>query len=184
MSIDDTPTANSNNLVKSGGVKSYVDNAIPSVPVQDVTVGGSSVVSNGTAVVPAIPTVPTISTNLFSDKADNTKTAGAKVTYDEIHPAIESSQPAGGLRPNVLYNLGTLTGSVTISLATPDDANVANEYMLTFTAGSTAPTITWPNSITGWVGSCVDNGAPEITGGNYYEVSILGGIGVILELES
>jgi hypothetical protein len=55
VSIDNTPTANSNNLVKSGGVKSYVDNAIPSVPVQDVTVGGSSVVSLGTAAIPAIP---------------------------------------------------------------------------------------------------------------------------------
>ena len=55
LTIDSTPTANSNNLVKSGGVKSYVDGAIPSVPVQDVTVGGSSVVSSGTAVIPAIP---------------------------------------------------------------------------------------------------------------------------------
>ena len=55
LTIDSTPTANSNNLVKSGGVKDYVDNAIPSVPVQDVTVGGSSVVSSGTAAIPAIP---------------------------------------------------------------------------------------------------------------------------------
>lgn len=31
ISVDSTPTANSNNLVTSGGVKSYVDGAIPSV---------------------------------------------------------------------------------------------------------------------------------------------------------
>ena len=36
-------------------VKTYVDSNIPSVPVTDVTVGGTSVVSNGTAVIPAIP---------------------------------------------------------------------------------------------------------------------------------
>ena len=56
ISIDTTPTANSTNLVTSGGVKTYVDNAIPSVPVQDVTVDGTSVVNNqGVAEVPAIP---------------------------------------------------------------------------------------------------------------------------------
>lgn len=39
-------------------VKTYVDNHVPSVPVTDVTVGGSSVLSNGTAAVPAIHNVP------------------------------------------------------------------------------------------------------------------------------
>lgn len=38
-------------------VKTYVDNNIPTIPVTDVTVGGSSVVStNGVAIIPAIPT--------------------------------------------------------------------------------------------------------------------------------
>lgn len=37
-------------------VKTYVDNSIPAIPVTDVTVGGSSVVStNGVAIIPAIP---------------------------------------------------------------------------------------------------------------------------------
>jgi hypothetical protein len=83
--------------------------------------------------------------------------------------------------PGVFYDLGTLTGNVTILLATPVDSSIANEYRFTFTAGSTAPTITWPNGVN-WIGSCVSNGAPEITGGNYYEVSILDNLGVIAEL--
>ena len=38
VAIDATPTANSNNLVKSGGVKSYVDNAIPDAVEANPTV--------------------------------------------------------------------------------------------------------------------------------------------------
>ena len=305
VTIDDTPTAGSNNLVKSSGVKSYVDNAIPSVPtistdiasdatsdtkttspkavktfvegkgygtytkpangipasdleagvipsvpVTDVTVGGTSVVSNGTAAVPAIPdaveanptvpsgTTPTalqnvkvgnsyysvstaaalndltdvnagspsdgdvltydnatgkwvadapsggeISTDVVADKADNTKSAGTKAVYDFVKPASQSSQPAGGLEPGILYNLSTLTGSVTIDLATPSDANVANEYAFTFATSTTAPTITWPASVTAWGGNCITNYAPDIKANMFYEVSILNGIGVIMEVE-
>ena len=149
VSIDSTPTANSTNLVSSGGVKAYVDSAIPSVP--------------------------TISTNIAADKADNTKTAGAKATYDEIHPATQSSQPAGGLLPNVLYNLGTLTGSVTIAFAAATDANIENEYKFTFETSTTAPNITFPNSIVSWLGNCVDDatGQPELDASKHYEISVV-----------
>ena len=250
IGIDNTPTANSDNLVKSGGIKSYVDNAIPSVPVTDVTVGGTSVVSNGTAAVPAIPdaveanptvpsgTTPTalqgvkvgnsyysvsttaalddltdvnagspsngdvltydnatgkwvadapsggeISTDIVADKADNTKSAGTKAVYDFVKPASQNSQPVGGLEPGILYNLGVLSGTVTISLATPADSSVTNEYAFTFYADSTAPTITWPSGILGWAGNCIVNYAPEIEASKFYEVSILNGMAVIMEIE-
>ena len=277
IGLDSTPTANSDNLVKSGGVKSYVDSAIPSVPVTDVTVGGTSVVSNGTAVIPSIPTVPVtdvtvggtsvvsngtaavpaipdaveanptvpsgttptalqnvkvgnsyysvataaalndltdvnagspsdgdvltydqatgkwfpdapsggeLSTDVVADKASNLKASTPKSVYDFVKPQSQSSVPVGGLEAGILYNLSTLTGSVTIDLATPADANVANEYAFTFTAGSTAPTITWPSSIIGWAGNCLDSsGVPSITGGNFYEVSILNNIGAIMEVD-
>ena len=130
------------------------------------------------AAVPAIPTVPTISTNVATDKADNTKTTGAKAVYDEVHPATASSQPAGGFLPNILYKLGTLSGTVSIALATPADANIENEYKMTFTADSTAPTITWPNSITKWIGNSIDNGTPKVEASTYYEVSIQDGYGI------
>lgn len=157
VSIDDTPTANSNNLVKSGGVKSYVDEAIP--------------------------TVPTISTDVEADKASDLKTASPKAVYDFVCPPKASSQPQGGMAPGIFYDLGTLTGSVTISLAAPSDANIANEYRFTFVAGSTAPTVTWPAGVE-WAGGCVESGAPVITGGNSYEVSIMDGKGIIVEWEA
>lgn len=157
VSIDNTPTANSNNLVKSGGVKSYVDGAIPSVP--------------------------TISTDVEADKASDLKTASPKAVYDFVCPPKASSQPQGGMVPGIFYDLGTLTGAVTISLAAPSDASIANEYRFTFVAGSTAPTITWPASITLWGGNCIDSGAPVIADGLTYEVSILDGRAIVIEFE-
>ena len=46
--------------------------------IEDVTLGGTSVVSNGVAVLPAYPTVPTISTSIASDATSDTKTASPK----------------------------------------------------------------------------------------------------------
>ena len=160
-------------------VKTFVENkgygtySKPSggIPAADIAAG-------------VIPTVPTISTDIQTDKSSTTKTASPSAVYNEVHPAFGSSQPAGGMLPNVLYKLGTLTGTVSITFAAVTDANIENEYKFTFTAGSTAPTITWPAAITGWAGNCVEDGAPVITGGNYYEVSVMDGIALIAEVEA
>lgn len=97
---------------------------------------------------------------------------------------VESSLPAsGGLLANTFYDVGTLTGTVSITLDTASlVSGEVNIYALAFTAGSTAPTITWTSSITSWAGNCLDsNGVPIITGGRSYEVSIRGGLAVITE---
>lgn len=46
--------------------------------IEDVTLGGTSVVSNNVAVLPAYPTVPTISTNVTADATSDTKTSSPK----------------------------------------------------------------------------------------------------------
>ena len=96
---------------------------------------------------------------------------------------VDTAIPSGGLDANVHYALGTLTGSVSITLDTTTEVSgQMNIYSLAFTAGSTAPTITWPSDITSWAGNCLDsNGAPVITAGNSYEVSIVDGMAVITE---
>lgn len=124
-----------------------------------------------------IPSVPDISTNVKTDKNSDVKTASPKAVYSEVHPATASSQPVGGFLPNVFYNLGSLTGSVTFALATPADATIVNHYYWTFETGSTAPTITWPNGIT-WLGGS----APEISASKHYEISMLNGIGTFMEV--
>lgn len=103
---------------------------------------------------------------------------------DSCAVPVATAIPSGGLAANKHYALGTLTGSVTINLdSTTEVSGQMNIYSLAFTAGSTAPTITWPASITKWAGNCLDATtlAPVITGGNTYEVSIVDGLAVITE---
>ena len=118
--------------------------------------------------------------NSVTKSSNNAVKSGG--VYDEVHPAYGSSQPSGGMLPNVLYKLGTLTGAVTISLATPSDGAIENEYKFSFSADSTAPTITWDNAITEWKGNCLDsNGQPVMTASKSYEISVEDGLGIIIE---
>lgn len=105
----------------------------------------------------------------------------AKGVYDFVKPDMESSQPSGGMNPGTMYNLGTLSGAVTISFASPSDSSVENEYKFTFDSGSTAAVPTWPVSITSWAGNCVTSNQPVISASKHYEVSVVGGYGVIVE---
>lgn len=92
--------------------------------------------------------------------------------------AVASSIPAGGLLPNTLYNVGTLTGTVTINLATPTDNTIANIYHICFETGATAPTITWGSAITSWMGGS----APTINANKHYEVDVLNGVAIAMEV--
>ena len=113
----------------------------------------------------------------LSSSSTTAQYPSAKTTYDEIHPAKASSMPSGGFLPNVEYNLGTVTGATTFSIKTTGiDSNVTNFYFWTFTAGSTAPTVTWPNNIT-WQGGS----APTVSANKYYEIMIQNNYGTYLE---
>ena len=126
-----------------------------------------------------------LSTSIVSDKNDNTKAATPKAVYEEVHPAVQSSQPAGGFAPNVLYALGTITGTVSFALASPADNTINNHYFWTFDTGSTAPNVTFPASITKWFGEGLkeENGVkmPDIKENKHYEVSVLDGVGALSE---
>ncbi len=127
---------------------------------------------------PTIPAVPVISTDIATDKASTTKTAAPKAVYDEVHPATVSAQPSGGMLPNRLYKLGTLTGAVTFAMASAPDSDIINHWFWTFDTGTTAPTITWPGAITSWYGG----EAPAIEAGKHYEVSVLEGVAICMEV--
>lgn len=124
-----------------------------------------------------IPDVPTISTNIAADKTSDVKTASPKAVFNAIHPTVVTSQPAGGFAPNILYNLGELTGAVTFALAA-EVSGIVNHYYWTFDTGATEPTITWPAGITSWVGGS----APTIAASKHYEISVLGGVGAFMEV--
>lgn len=120
----------------------------------------------------AIDRVQTLSGN----ESETTKYPSTAATYDAIHPAVVTTQPAGGFVPNVVYDLGELTGTVTFALATPSDATIANAYYWTFSTGSTAPTITWPANLS-WAGGS----APTIAENKKYEIMIRNGCASALE---
>ena len=112
-----------------------------------------------------------------------TLTNGDTMTLDlnHEHPQyysklVETSQPQGGFLPDVIYKLGTLTGSVTFALAAAVTGN-ANHYFIVFDTGSTAPTIVWPSGLT-WV----DGSAPAPSANKHCEVSIMDGIAAYLEV--
>lgn len=87
--------------------------------------------------------------------------------------------PSGGMLPNVLYNLGTLSSNTTFTMASATDASQLNHWYWTFNTGSTVPTFTFPNTITSWVG----DEPPTISANKHYEISVLGGVGAYLETE-
>ena len=131
------------------------------------------------------PTIPDVSgkentsnkvTSLSAQSTD-TQYPSAKATYDAINPPVQSSQPQGGMLPNVFYNLGLLSANTTFSLATPVDANILNHYYWVFETGSTNITITWPAAITSWIDT-----PPVISANKHYEVSVLNGVGGYIEV--
>ena len=90
------------------------------------------------------------------------------VTWYDIDPTIATTQPNGGFLPNVVYDLGTLTGTVTFALASPTDNTRPNPYHWTFDTGSTAPTVSMPENLT-WAGE----GTPPTIEANYhYEIFV------------
>lgn len=96
-----------------------------------------------------------------ANKAVDVKTHDAVISHG-------TSDTTFALTPNILHIWGTVT-SLTLTLATPSDATVINEYMFEFTSGSTATTLSLPATVV-WD---KDKGDISIESGYVYQVSIL-----------
>ena len=110
-------------------------------------------------------------------------TTGDTITVDLNHThdgyvskLVGTAQPSGGFLPDVAYNLGEISGAVTFALANAVSGQL-NHYFWMFSTGWTAPTVTFPNGITWAEGS-----APTIVANKHYEISILGGVAMYLEV--
>lgn len=77
------------------------------------------------------------------------------------------------IAPNILHIWGTV-GSLTLTLATPTDNTIVNEYMIEFVSGSTATTLSLPSSVE-WAESC---GALSVEASKTYQISIVNNIGL------
>ena len=94
---------------------------------------------------------------------------------DYIPKSAGSEIPEDGFAPDIPYKLGVLTGAITFKLA-PEVQGNTNHYFWTFTAGQTAPTITWPTGME-WF----DGTGPTIVNYGYYEISVLDGVAAYLQ---
>lgn len=112
-----------------------------------------------------------------------TLTNGDTITIDlnHVHPqyyskVMETVMPQGGFLPDVVYKLGTITGSVTFALAAAVSGNT-NHYFWTFDTGGTAPSVTFPSRVR-W-----KDGQPQPAALKHYEISIMDDYGMYMETD-
>lgn len=85
---------------------------------------------------------------------------------------VESTSNTQEIQSNKFYKFGEVS-SLNITLAAITDTSVLNEYMFEFISGSTATTLTLPNTIK-WLET------PSIEANKIYQCSIVNNIGVLL----
>lgn len=123
-----------------------------------------------------VPT-PNDGTVIFTHRSGDTTTLDLNHVHLQYYgKAAGSSMPVGGFTPDEVYALGTISGTVTFSLAAAVSGNV-NHYFWTFETGGSAPTVNWPAGLT-WA----DGSAPTPGANKHCEVSILGGVATYLEV--
>lgn len=90
-----------------------------------------------------------------------------------VAPIINQSATTATIQPNVLNVWGEVA-TLDITLATPSDTSVVNEYMVQFTSGATATQLVLPDSIE-WMSE------PTINANATYQLSIINNLAVIGE---
>lgn len=88
-----------------------------------------------------------------------------------LKPPTSTIMAYNRISPGIYYNLGELSSATTFTLNAA--SSPADEYMIQFSTGSTAPTITWPSGITWFGGS-----APTINANKTYQISIQNNLAV------
>lgn len=84
-----------------------------------------------------------------------------------------TSDTTFALTPNILHIWGTVA-SLTLTLATPTNNTIVNEYMIEFTSGSTATTLSLPATVT-WAEA---GGDISVEANKTYQISIVNNIGL------
>lgn len=87
------------------------------------------------------------------------------------YPVVNQTSSIVSIAPGVL-NIWGEVASLIITLATPTDNTIMNEYMIQFTSGTTATTLTLPATIK-WIEE------PNIGANATYQISIVDNLGII-----
>lgn len=115
-------------------------------------------------------------------EGDETPTASTQSLQQALNggalrftPEVSSGNPASiTLEQGKMYNLGTVTRTVTVSLAAPISGYVA-EYMMRFVAGAGCA-ITLPSGV-----KYLNHVTPTYTSGHSYEIDIVDNLVVVGE---
>lgn len=107
---------------------------------------------------------------------------GASIGYADVarKVSIANTQPQTGMSTNTLYNLGVISQDTTFAINPAQEVGIANVWMWTFSTGSTAPMITWPQQITMWA----DGEAPTIEANKHYEISVMDGMATVVSADT
>ena len=103
-----------------------------------------------------------------------TKIDTDNITYGVVNHGTSDTSYA--VTPNVFHVWGTVT-SLTITLATPTDSSIMNEYLFQFTSGSAATSLSTPSTVV-WVSE------PSIEANKTYQVSIVNNMGIIASIDA
>lgn len=87
------------------------------------------------------------------------------------YPIVNQTSSSASISPGCLNVWGEVS-SLSITLATPTDNTIMNEYMIQFTSGTNATTLTLPATIK-WVQE------PNVEANATYQISIVNNLGVV-----
>jgi hypothetical protein len=122
--------------------------------------------------------LPTKTSDLKNDKEFQTKNEVEELVGN-IQTGISivnQTETTLEIQPNVLNVWGEVA-ELTITLATPNDTSIVNEYMVQFASGATATTLVLPDIIQ-WLSE------PTINPNATYQLSIVNNLAVIGEFSN
>lgn len=89
-------------------------------------------------------------------------------------PVVTMTTSSAELEPNIFYVWEEMP-TLDITLATPTNTNIYNEYMFQFTSGSIATTLSIPSTITWYAGN------NSISANKTYQISIVNNLAILGE---
>lgn len=152
----------------------------PTIPAAQVNSDWDA--SSGVAQILNKPTIPTALSQLTEDTTHRVVTDTEKAAWNGKANKVlvnnhGTSDTTYSVTPNVLHIWGTV-GSLTLTLATPTDNTIENEYKIQFTSGATATQFSLPQGVE-WGTQDPEQPNPLVVKANaIYQISIINNIGL------
>ena len=125
---------------------------------------------------PTIPPVVVIDSSMSTTSTNPVQNKVVKSYIDSNCniPVETTTSTSKQLTPNKYCKWTNTPKSITITLATPTNSNILNNYMFEFTASSSGTTLTMPSTIK-WLNGSI----PTIDNSKTYQISIINNLATI-----